>query len=225
MTRRQAGKEQRRRDLLEAAGRLFGTHGFSAVALDDVGSEVGVTGQAIYRHFRGKQDMLGQLLLEVSRNLLEGGKDIHLQETRPSARLDRLVMFQVEFALNSPEVIRVQDQEMPRLADVDRRRIRRMQREYMDIWSAAIAALHPGGGSDELHTRVHAVFGLINSTAHSMKHHHHRVPATEAPAQDAGTPRGPGSAEVLAAMARAAIECDVTDIRRAGPRPGDRSLL
>ncbi|GAB3179274.1 TetR/AcrR family transcriptional regulator [Nesterenkonia halophila] len=200
MTRRQAEKEQRRHDLLEAAGRLFGLHGFASVALDDIGSEVGVTGQAIYRHFRGKQDMLGQLLLGVSAELLDGARGIRAQEADVASRLDRLVAFQVAFALRSPEVIRVQDQEMQRLADADRRRIRRMQREYIELWAAAIGQLHPGAGSEELRTRVHAVFGLINSTAHSMKHHYGSVPSPTA-IDD--------SARALTAMARAAIDCRI----------------
>lgn len=200
LTRRQAEKEKRRHDLLEAAGRLFGLHGFASVALDDIGSEVGVTGQAIYRHFRGKQDMLGQLLLGVSEELLDGARDIRMQEAGVAGRLDRLVEFQVAFALRSPEVIRVQDQEMPRLADADRRRIRRMQREYMAIWATAIGQLHPEVGPEELRTRVHAVFGLINSTAHSMKHRDGSVPPSAA-IDD--------SARALAAMARAAIDCRV----------------
>lgn len=193
-------KERRRRDLLEAAGGLFGLHGFAAVTLDDIGGEVGVTGQAIYRHFRGKQDMLGQLLLGVSEDLLDGARQIRAQEAEVSARLDLLVEFQVSFALRSPEVIRVQDQEMQRLADEDRRHIRRMQREYMEVWSAAIRELHPDSGPDELRTRVHGVFGLINSTAHSMKHH------SGAAASPAAVEDG---ARVLAAMARAAIDCRI----------------
>ncbi|MDS2174019.1 TetR/AcrR family transcriptional regulator [Nesterenkonia sp. CL21] len=178
-TRRQQEKDRRRRDLLEAAGRLFGTRGFASVALDDIGSEAGVTGQAIYRHFKGKRDMLGQLLLEVSQELLEGGRALGADAGDPEGRLRRLIAFQVRFALRSPEVIRVQEQELGRLADGDRRRIRRMQREYMDIWVDAVGALHPAAGSEELGLRVHGLFGLINSTAHSLKHVHGRAPSAE----------------------------------------------
>lgn len=196
-TRRQAEKAQRRQDLLAAAGRLFGRYGYNAVALDEIGSEVGVSGQAIYRHFAGKQDLLGQLLLGVSARLLEAGREIRSQEQDPSDRLDRLIAHQVGFAMESPDVIRTQDQEFVRLSDADRRRVRRMQREYVDIWSAALRQLHPEAGALELRTRVHAVFGLINSTEHSMRH------LREAAGEEAAD-----SARLLSAMARAAIRAE-----------------
>lgn len=197
LTRRQAEKAQRRRDLLAAAGRLFGRYGYNAVALDEIGSEVGVSGQAIYRHFAGKQDLLGQLLLGVSERLLDAGRTIRGQESDPVARLDRLIAHQVDFALESPDVIRIHEQELLRLGDNDRRRVRRMQREYVDIWSAALRQLHPEAGALELRTRVHAVFGLINSTEHSMRH------LRQAGGQEAGE-----SARLLRSMARAAIHAD-----------------
>lgn len=196
-TRRQAEKAQRRLDLLAAAGRLFGRYGYGAVALDEIGSEVGVSGQAIYRHFAGKQDLLGQLLIGVSERLLEAGRTIRTQESDPSHRLDRLIAHQVGFAMGSPDIIRIQDQELLRLTDGDRRRVRRMQREYVDIWSAALQQLHPRAGVLELRTRVHAVFGLINSTEHSMRH-----------PREAGRDEAAESARLLAAMARAAIRVE-----------------
>ncbi|TLP76862.1 TetR/AcrR family transcriptional regulator [Nesterenkonia sphaerica] len=199
-TRRQTEKEQRYRDLLEAAGRLFGTYGYASVALDDIGSQVGVSGQAIYRHFRGKQDLLGRLLLDSSSKLLAGGRRIHQQHPEAQEQLEQLIDFHVAFALESPEIIRVQEQEMPQLVDADRSAVRQMQREYLEIWSGVIARLHPEIDSIELRTRIHGGFGLINSTAHSMKHAYRRPPTGDEVAAIAPT---------LAAMARAALRCRV----------------
>lgn len=199
-TRRQTEKEQRYRDLLETAGRLFGTYGYASVALDDIGNEVGVSGQAIYRHFKGKQDMLGRLLVEISAQLLEGGQQICASSAEVHDQIAQLIDFHVDFALASPEIIRVQEREMPQLLEADRDAVRRMQRQYLDIWSAAIGKLHPAISSVELRTRIHGVFGLINSTAHSMKHAYQRLPASQEVTE---------SAPILAAMAQAAIDCRV----------------
>lgn len=197
-TRRQTEKEQRYRDLLETAGRLFGTYGYSSVALDDIGSEVGVSGQAIYRHFKGKQDMLGRLLVDISEKLLDGGQQIQASYPEVDEQIDQLIDFHVEFALGTPEIIRVQEQEMPQLLEADRETVRRMQRDYIGIWGEAIKQIHPGLTKVQLRTRIHGVFGLINSTAHSMKHAYRRQPSPEEVAE---------SAPVLATMARAAIDC------------------
>ncbi|WP_120003071.1 TetR/AcrR family transcriptional regulator [Nesterenkonia muleiensis] len=197
-TRRQAEKEQRYRNLLEAAGRLFGTHGYASVTLDDIGSSVGVSGQAIYRHFKGKQDLLGHLLVEVSAGLLEGAQQIQAEEADIEQRIDRLVAFHVDFALSSPEIIRVQEQEMLQLLEADQRRVRRMQREYIRIWTQVLGTIHPQASRIQLRTRIHGIFGLINSTAHSLKHSYGDPPSPEEAAEISFT---------LTSMARATIEC------------------
>ncbi|GAB3192590.1 TetR/AcrR family transcriptional regulator [Nesterenkonia suensis] len=165
-TRRQQDKVRRRQELLAAAGRLFGTRGFSAVTLRDVGAEAGVTAQAIYRHFASKEELLAQLLLEVSEGLLAGGARIMEGAGDPGERVDRLIDFHVEFSLRSPGVIRIQEQELPRMGEEPRHLIRRRQREYLDLWVAAMADLHGEESSSALRHRAHAVFGLMNSTAH-----------------------------------------------------------
>ena len=48
----------RDREILRVAERLFYERGYGAVPVDLIGAEVGVTGPAIYSHFRGKADIL-----------------------------------------------------------------------------------------------------------------------------------------------------------------------
>jgi AcrR family transcriptional regulator len=61
----------RAKKILEAAVELFYERGFAAVGVDDIGERAGVAGPAIYRHFRGKDEILatlrGQTILRVSR--------------------------------------------------------------------------------------------------------------------------------------------------------------
>jgi AcrR family transcriptional regulator len=63
---RQAGRrlpaDERRALVVEAAGRLFGEHGYDATRLDDVAAAAGVTKPILYRHFAGKQALYLALL-------------------------------------------------------------------------------------------------------------------------------------------------------------------
>lgn len=168
-TQRQLEKEKRREQLLAAAGRLFADRGFAAVSLDEIGAEVGVTGQAIYRHFNSKQDMLGVLIGQASRYLLDCGLEIEEQYASSYQRLQHLVALQTEFALNSSDIIRVQDRDLASVEDHMQRDIRRTQRKFIDIWIRALQQIHPEETIDQLTVRAHAVFGLINSTGHSFR--------------------------------------------------------
>lgn len=168
-TQRQLEKEKRREQLLASAGRLFSDRGFASVSLDEIGAEVGVTGQAIYRHFESKQDMLGALIGQAGYNLLLSGRAIEADNPDTYERLQQLVELQTDFALTSPDIIRVQDRDLAVVEERQQREIRRTQREYIDIWVRAMGDAHPEETAEQRLVRAHALFGLINSTGHSFR--------------------------------------------------------
>jgi len=60
--RRRLAPEQRRALIVEAAGRLFGEHGYDGTRLDDVARAAGVTKPVLYRHFADKAALYLALL-------------------------------------------------------------------------------------------------------------------------------------------------------------------
>jgi AcrR family transcriptional regulator len=175
LSQRSQAKEIRRQSLLAAAASLFAVNGFNRVSLEDLGAAAGVSGPAVYRHFSGKQAVLGDLLLTVSRELLDGGRRVVAETADPLAALTRLVEFQVDFALGKPDVIRVQDRDFSNLTEQDQAEVRALQRSYVEVWVDVLAALHPATDAVDLRMRAHATFGLINSTPHSVRSHGRRM--------------------------------------------------
>jgi len=139
------------------------------VSLEELGAAVGVSGPAVYRHFANKQALLGAILVRVSERLLNGGQQVIAENHSPSDRLEGLIRFHVDFALTDADVIRVQDRDLASLSEEDRHRVRRLQREYVELWMAVLAEIHPTRAEAELRVRAHACFGLINSTPHSVR--------------------------------------------------------
>ncbi|WP_231738270.1 MULTISPECIES: TetR/AcrR family transcriptional regulator [Kocuria] len=171
-TVRGRAKAQRREDLLTAAAALFAERGFAGVSIDDIGAAAGVSGPAVYRHFPSKQAVLGAVLLEVSHDLLDRGREVVARSPDPARRLRALISFQVEFALHRPAVIVVQDRELPNLTEEDRHTVRALQRGYVTLWVDALQDLAPARDVAELTLRAQAAFGLINSTPHSLRTAH-----------------------------------------------------
>ncbi|WP_354190867.1 TetR/AcrR family transcriptional regulator [Arthrobacter sp. UYCu712] len=174
-TQRSQAKENRRQALLSAAAELFAVDGFNRVSLEDLGAAAGVSGPAVYRHFSGKQAVLGALLLSVSQDLLDGGRRVVTDSDGAAAALAGLVTFHVDFALSNPDVIRVQDQDFSNLAEDDQAEVRTLQRNYVELWVEVLAGLHTDTEAAELRMRAHATFGLINSTPHSVRSHGRRI--------------------------------------------------
>jgi AcrR family transcriptional regulator len=168
-TERSRQKADRRERLLRAAARLFAERGFHGVSIEDLGSAAEISGPAVYRHFPNKDAVLAALLVGVSERLLHGGRDQVTAAASDEDALRRLVAFHTEFALTEPELISVQGRDLPNLSAPAARQVRRLQREYVELWVQVLTRLHPWLGTDEAWTRAHAVFGLLNSTPYSAR--------------------------------------------------------
>ncbi len=157
----------RRAQLLAAAARLFAERGFHGVSIEDLGAAAGVSGPAVYRHFASKDAVLAEMLVGISQHLLAGGRAVRAAGD-PAGELDALLAFHLDFALGaSRDLIRVQDRDLANLSPEERRRVRRLQRAYVEVWVAAFLAHRPGTTAAEARLRVQAVIGMLNSTPHS----------------------------------------------------------
>jgi AcrR family transcriptional regulator len=62
--------EQRRRQLLDVACRVFAERGFHATSMEDVATRAGVTKPVLYQHFPSKRALFVELLDELGHELL-----------------------------------------------------------------------------------------------------------------------------------------------------------
>ena len=86
--RRRLAPEQRRRLIVEAAGRLFGERGYDGTRLDAVAAAAGVTKPVLYRHFADKT-ALYLALLERHREDLGSFAGAPPASPRPGSRRRR----------------------------------------------------------------------------------------------------------------------------------------
>ena len=156
----------RRQQLVTAAARLFAERGFHGVTIEELGAAVGISGPALYKHFASKDAVLAEMLVGISQHLLDEGRLQVAQATSPEDALQRLLAFHTDFALARPDLIRVQDRDLANLSAGEARRVRRLQRAYVEIWVEVLSQVEGTISHEEARTRVHAVFGLLNSTPH-----------------------------------------------------------
>ena len=158
----------RREQILREAARLFAERGFHGVGVDEIGAAVGISGPGLYRHFAGKDAMLAELLVGISGQLLTGAKR-RLKEADgvpAEAVLDSLIEGHIDFALDDRPLITLHDRELDRLRDSDRKLVRQLQRQYVELWVEVVREIHPHLVEPVARAAVHAVFGLLNSTPH-----------------------------------------------------------
>jgi len=154
--------QERREQILASAARLVASHGFHAVGVSEIGAAAGVSGAALYRHFSNKSEILVALLDRVVDHLLEGAAAAS-EGDDPAAVLSTLIAAHVDFAIKEKAILAVYAQEAHNLPAVDRTRLRRKQRCYVDIWSGVYRLVHPASSEKAARAVVEAVFGMLNS--------------------------------------------------------------
>ena len=157
----------RRADILAAAAQLFAQRGYHGTTIGEVGSALGLTGPALYRHFRNKEALLAEMLLDISGRLLHAGRHRVAMAGSPDAALTALLDWHIGFALDEPALITVHERELGNVPEPQRHQIRRLQRAYTEEWVQVIQRLHPEASAEYARAATHAVFGLLNSTPRS----------------------------------------------------------
>jgi AcrR family transcriptional regulator len=147
---------------------MFAASGFHGVSIDDLGAELGISGPAIYRYFPAKEAILGEMLIDISRRLLDGAAlRVTSQESAGTALL-ALIDFHTEFALADRDLIAVQFRDLGSTTEREQRVVRQLQRAYTDTWVEELQKVYPDLTRERATSSVHAVFGLLNSTPHSV---------------------------------------------------------
>lgn len=160
--------QSRREELLAVAADLFASSGFASVTVDDIGAAAGISGPALYHHFDSKESILGEMLMRISEHLLAGARS--LRETSPPADLlHDLIAMHVDFAVDQRALITVQFRDLTHARDLDQRRVRQLQRQYVEIWVGALVERSPSMSPATARTAANAAFGLINSTPFSAR--------------------------------------------------------
>jgi AcrR family transcriptional regulator len=161
---------RRRRDpdrkerILVAAAALGARRGFDAISMTDIGAEAGIVGSGIYRHFDSKTAILVAMADRVMDRLMARAAEIIAAGRDERQSLTSLVRDHIEVALTDRDALAVYHREVRTLPEVERRRLSRSQRHYIEEWVHLLAPLRPDLADGEVRLAVHAAIGAIQST-------------------------------------------------------------
>jgi len=177
----------RRVRILRVAADLLADRGFHGVSMADIGGAAGIVGSGVYRHFDSKSAVLVALLDDVMDRLLQTASTAGASGRDERDVLADLVHGQVLFAVDDRALLQLYQREVHSLPDADRRRLRRLQRHYVEEWVHVLAELRPELTDAVARASVHAAIGAVQSVA----------------TYDGGLPRD----EVVALLTRTAYAC------------------
>ncbi len=99
--------EIRQEQIAEAALEMLGTRTVGELSMADIGRRVGLVPSAIYRHFRGRDEVLDAVLELIGRRLLSNVQAVRQESGSHLERLQLLLMRHVRFVRENQAIPRI----------------------------------------------------------------------------------------------------------------------
>ena len=107
----------RRRQILDAAVRVFARQGFNACRVSDIAREANVAYGLVYHYFDSKDEVLNELFVERWSLLLQAIEEIDSRPVAPREKLDAVAGFIIDSYRHDPELMKVIIIEVTRAAN------------------------------------------------------------------------------------------------------------
>ena len=88
--------------ILECALNLFSERGYDGVGVDEIAREAGIKGPSLYRHFKGKKEILKAIVQKVEKHYSDNfEKSVAFVKTPDSlSGFEKMTMEQIEFSIS-----------------------------------------------------------------------------------------------------------------------------
>lgn len=107
----------RRRQILDAAIRVFARQGFHACRVSDIAREAGVAYGLVYHYFDSKEQILNELFVERWSLLLAAIREVDARQVPARDKLDAVAGFIIDSYRHDPELMKVIIVEVTRAAN------------------------------------------------------------------------------------------------------------
>ncbi len=134
MAKAPAPAVDKRRQILDAAIRVFARQGFHSTRVSDIADEAGVAYGLVYHYFKSKDEVLNELFSERWSLLLAAIEEADDVEASPRAKLEAVAGFIVDSYRHDPELMKVIIVEVTRAANsFGRTHLSEIRRAYDSI--------------------------------------------------------------------------------------------
>jgi len=135
----------RRRQILDAAVRVFARQGFHACRVSDIADEAGVAYGLVYHYFRSKEEVLDTLFTERWDILLQVIRDTDSVDAPARDKLRAIAAFILDSYRHDPDLMKVIVVEVTRAANTFGRTHSERIREAYDLMEGVIARAQADG--------------------------------------------------------------------------------
>ncbi len=154
-------QDNRRQRLLDAAARLFRSHGYHATSMRDIARAVGMLPGSIYYHFSSKDELLVTVYEQGVRRITEKVDTAASAETDPWRRLEAACIAHLETLLDHSDYAQVVIRVLPDDAEPVRPRLIALRDQYEARLKQLVDALELPAHADRHYLRL-LLIGALN---------------------------------------------------------------
>jgi AcrR family transcriptional regulator len=118
LTDRSIAQEEKRRQLLDAAVRVFARSGYHACRVGDITEEAGVAHGLLYHYFKSKDEVLDAVFRDAWGDVLEAFRGIEESDETPREQLAHVAAILLRSWRRDPDLVRVLVREIGRTPQV-----------------------------------------------------------------------------------------------------------
>jgi len=153
----------RREIIHEAALELFAQRGYTGVSIDEIAAKAGISGPAIYRHYRNKEALLAVVLESTLARHWTDSRAVLARASTPRDALTSLVQLVVSSAVERRGLVSAYKQ-LSHVRGSNQKRLRAQYRLLVGEWASVVSAIRADLSPPEVRLMVHAVLGMIEET-------------------------------------------------------------
>jgi AcrR family transcriptional regulator len=121
LTDRSIAQEEKRRQILAAAVRVFAREGFHGSRVGDVAREAGVAHGLVYHYFSSKDELLETIFRDTWGELLAAIREVEASAAEPREQLRQVAAILLRAWRRDPDLVRVLVREIARSPAIGRR--------------------------------------------------------------------------------------------------------
>jgi AcrR family transcriptional regulator len=155
----------RKAQLVTLAAELFGRHGYHEVGVQEIAAAAGLTGPAVYRHFRSKQAILAHALLRGVDDFAAAVDEAFAIPGAAPGRLRALSARLAELSVEHRETLALWRWQGRHLAPADQALVVRRASAVMELWIAELRVARPELSGQDAALLCWAAMSVFGSVA------------------------------------------------------------
>lgn len=122
--------KSKRQQIVEEAGFLFRTKGYTATSMKDIAEKVDMEAASLYNHIKSKHEILSELLLDIAYKFQSGMKNIKASSYTPFEKIKALMSLHIRLTAENTHSISLLTQDWKHLRAVESEKFTRIREQF-----------------------------------------------------------------------------------------------